>query len=322
VHDVLALLGPTRTSSIASLSGVVDRRTVSRWLSGGRLVRIHPGWVTVPDLADDWTVRAHAATGYTGGALSHMSALAVHGLVENEVTRLDVTVPSASRIRTSRWLRVHRSGNHFAITRARGLPATTIARSLVDTWGDAHRARALRGFDAVAREAVLRATRERRVSAVDVGAELRLRPELPGRAALAGLLGLIDAGVQSELEVFGVLHVLDVPGLPSCRLQHRVLLADGPVLLDAAWPEVKLAVELDGAAFHGSQEARERDLARDAALAALGWLVLRFSYRRVTRNPGACRGQIAAAYRSRLTVVPGQDIPRTRMSGTGTTVAP
>ena len=31
-----------------------------------------------------------------------------------------------------------------------------------------------------------------------------------------------------------------------------------------------MAVELDGAAFHGSREARERDLRRDTALAALG----------------------------------------------------
>jgi very-short-patch-repair endonuclease len=199
---------------------VVAPRTVTRWVAAGQLVRLHPGWVTVPDLADDRTVRAHAATGYAGGPLSHMSALAVHGVVADEVTRLDVTVPSASKVRTSRWLRVHRSR------------------------------------------------------------------------------------------------------VPPARRQHRVLLPDGPVLLDAAWPEVELAIELDGAAFHGSQEARERDLRRDAALAALGWLVIRFSYRRVTRDPAACRAQIAAADRSRLSVVPGPDIAPAGMSGSGTTVTP
>ncbi|TFV79503.1 DUF559 domain-containing protein [Blastococcus sp. CT_GayMR19] len=274
-----------------------------------------------PGLADDWTVRAHAATGYAGGPLSHMSALAVHGVVDNEVTRLNVTVASPSRVRTSRWLRVHRSRNPFVVVRARGLPATTIARSLVDTWGDAHRSRAMRGFDAVAREAFLRATRERRVRVVELHAELEMRPELPGRAALVELLGLIGSGAQSELEIFAVRHVLAVPGLPPARQQHRVLLPDGPVFLDAAWPEVKLAIELDGAAFHGSQEARERDLRRDAALAAMGWLVIRFSYRRVTRDPTACRAQIAAAYRSRLSDVAMPDISPPGMSGAGTTVA-
>ena len=113
---------------------------------------------------------------------------------------------------------------------------------------------------------------------------------------LAAALG--DAGIAVDL------HVLAVPGSPACEQQYRLQLPGGPVRLDAAWPEVKLAVELDGAAFHGSREARERDLRRDAALAALGWVVLRFSYRRLMREPDACRAEILAAYRNRMSVVP------------------
>ena len=304
MHDLLALLGPAGSASVSALSAAASSRSVERWIASGRLVPLHPGWVTVPDLADDWTVRAHAATSYTGGPLSHMSALAVHGVVDQEVTRLNVTVREHRRVRTSRWLRVHRSRTPFEVVEARGLPATTVARSLLDTWGDAHRSRAMRGFGAVAREAVLRATRERRVVAEELSGELALRPELPGRAALLELLGLVAGGCQSELEIFGVQNVLAVAGLPPCRQQHAVMLPFGRVFLDAAWPEVKLAVELDGAAFHGSQEARERDIRRDAALAAQGWLVLRFSYRRLTRHPAACRAEIEAAYRRRLSVVP------------------
>jgi predicted transcriptional regulator of viral defense system len=162
MHDLAALLGPTRTSSSAALSAVVNPRTIARWLTSGRLVRLHPGWVTVPEFADDWTVRAHAATGYAGGLLSHMSALAVHRMVDTEVTRLNVTVSDQRRVRTSRWLRIHRSRIPFEVVNARALPATTVARSLIDTWADAHRARAKHGFDGVVRAAVLRATRERR----------------------------------------------------------------------------------------------------------------------------------------------------------------
>jgi hypothetical protein len=133
--------------------------------------------------------------------------------------------------------------------------------------------------------------------------QLDLRPELPGRSALVELLELIAGGCESELEIFGVRHVLAIPGIPRCEQQYRLVLPVRPVRLDAAWPEVTLAVELDGAAFHGSQEARERDLRRDAALAALGWVVLRFSYRRLRREPEACRAEILAAYRRRLGVV-------------------
>lgn len=231
-----------------------------------------------------------------------MSALAVHGL-SHEVTRLSVTVPPEHRVRTSRWLRVHRSRRPCGVVTARGLPATTIARALVDTWGDAHRHRAMRGYGDVARDALLRAVRERRVPVHELAGEWNARPELPGRAALGELIGLVDRGAHSVLELAAVRDLRSVPGLPPCRHQHRVLLPDGPVHLDAAWPEVKLAVELDGAAFHGGHEARERDLGRDAALAALGWLVLRFGYRRVTREPAACQAQLAAVYRQRLGVV-------------------
>lgn len=289
------------TAALAATTGV---RSVGRWISTGRLVRLHPGWVTLPELADDWTVRAHAATTYAGGALSHMSALAVHRVVDTEVTRLDVTVTPDRRARTSRWVRVHRSRIPFRVVQARGLPATTVARALVDTWGDAHRHRALRGFDGVAREALLRATRERRVTPSDLLGELATRPELPGRAALQELARLAARGAHSALEVAAVRRVLDLAGLPPYEQQFRVVLPGGAVALDAAWPEVKLAVELDGTAFHSSPEARERDMRRDAALAALGWLVLRFSHRQITRDPGWCRAQIVAAYRRRLSVVP------------------
>jgi predicted transcriptional regulator of viral defense system len=121
VHDLPALLGPTRTASTASLAATVGARSIGRWIASGRLIRLHPGWVTLPQAADDWTVRAHAATGHAGGPLSHISALVVHGLVDDQVTRLHVTVPTERRVRSSRWLRVHRS-------------RTAVGRSASATW--------------------------------------------------------------------------------------------------------------------------------------------------------------------------------------------
>jgi hypothetical protein len=265
-------------------------------------------------------VRAHAATGYTGGLLSHMSALAVHRVVDNEVTRLDLTVPAASRIRSTRWMRVHRSSRPTVQVVARGLPATGVARSLVDTWGEAHGARALRGFDSVARNAVLRATRERLVTATELETELLAVPRLPGRAALVDLLGQVRMGAQSHLEILGVRALLATPGLPRPAQQYRVVLPDGPVHLDAAWPEVRLAVEFDGAAFHTDPVARQRDLRRDAALAALGWVVLRFTYEDVTARARQCALQILAVYRQRQVDVLQAGVPRGRTPASGTSI--
>jgi very-short-patch-repair endonuclease len=82
--------------------------------------------------------------------------------------------------------------------------------------------------------------------------------------------------------------------MPPFVKQLRVRLPSGVVYLDAAVPALEVVVELDGAAFHGSAADRERDTRRDVALAALGWVVLRFSHRRLTTDPEGCRREILA----------------------------
>lgn len=94
-----------------------------------------------------------------------------------------------------------------------------------------------------------------------------------------------------------------MPTLPSPLLQYRVELPGGPVRLDAAWPELRIAVEFDGPRSTAGCH-RERDLRRDSALAATSWVVLRFGYQDVTRRPERCRARIAATYRHRLSVAP------------------
>ncbi len=157
------------------------------------------------------------------------------------------------------------------------------------------------------RGAVIGALRDRRVAPAEVRAEVLRRGALPGRRDLVQLLGLVEQGCQSELEIWGVRHVLREPGMPRFEHQHRVVLPSGrSVYLDAAVPRLRVAVEIDGAAFHGSPEARERDIRRDVALAALGWVVLRFSHRRLTREPEACREEILRVCRTRAAVLIGR----------------
>lgn len=77
----------------------------------------------------------------------------------------------------------------------------------------------------------------------------------------------------------------------------------GTIYLDRYFEEERLAVELDGAAFHGSPGQRERDIRRDAALAAIGIQVIRFSHQRLFADPEGVRRellQILAARRRQL----------------------
>jgi very-short-patch-repair endonuclease len=55
--------------------------------------------------------------------------------------------------------------------------------------------------------------------------------------------------------------------------------------LDFCWPDHRLVVEVDGYRVHGHRTAFERDRARDAALVAAGYRVIRLTWRQLTEQP-------------------------------------
>jgi hypothetical protein len=151
---------------------------------------------------------------------------------------------------------LHRSpGVDAERRRVDSMSVTTVERSVVDTWA---RPAPLRRPDV--RAAAITAVRRRMCAARDLRFELDRQPRLAGRAELARLVDLLAAGCQSELEIWGCLQVLRAPGMPPFVQQRRVAVGGEVFLLDAAYDEVKLAVEMDGAAWHGSKARRERDI--------------------------------------------------------------
>lgn len=139
------------------------------------------------------------------------------------------------------------------------------------------------------REPVICAIQSRRTTPARLRAEAATLPRLPGRRALLDLVGVLDIGCASELEIWGHLHVFTGPDFAHLRRQLAVHIGRRTVYLDLADEATMVAIELDGAAYHDDTLARERDRRRDALLATLGWLTLRFSSRRLRREPGAAR---------------------------------
>ena len=178
--------------------------------------------------------------------------------------------------------------------RVGSFPVTSVERSLVDAWGSAD------GVDrAVLRAAVITAVRERMCTTQALVAELAVRPRLPGRRELRELVDLLAAGCRSELEIWGCLAVLRGPGMPAFTQQRVLRVGTGTFHLDAAYDDALLAVEMDGAAWHGSRPQRERDIRRDALVATVGWQTLRFGYRRLTAEPEVCQAEIRAVHETR-----------------------
>lgn len=96
-------------------------------------------------------------------------------------------------------------------------------------------------------------------------------------------------------------HCCDGAAAESERALHRILrgaglggwqpnfsvVANGCVVavLDVAFVSARLAIEVDGWAFHSDVDRFQRDRHRQNALHALGWTVLRFTWADLTTRP-------------------------------------
>ncbi|SDY70049.1 Protein of unknown function [Modestobacter sp. DSM 44400] len=281
----------TRQQLLARLPVAILDSHVSR----ERLQRVYPHVYAprvTPVVGD---LRLRAALICVGGTavLSHVTALQVWG-VRTHSGPVHVTIGAARRRAGAPGLVVHRRQRFPVDERSvRGLPVTSLARSIVDAWPQLPISER--------RPLAIDVVREGKTTASHLRDALAERPNVGGHCALAQTVDLIADGCQSELEVMGVLSVFRHPSLPRSVGQFRVRLGDGrTVLLDRAFPEAKLAIELDGARFHTHPDDRRRDLSKDAALAALGWVVLRFTYADVLRDPDGVRAKVLAVYRARV----------------------
>jgi very-short-patch-repair endonuclease len=115
-------------------------------------------------------------------------------------------------------------------------------------------------------------------------------------AEVAQVLALADAHAESPMESRARM-ALHLGGLPAPVVQHPVIARGTRYYLDLAYPEVRLAIEYDGAE-HRTQRRARRDLVREAALTAAGWHIVRFDADVVLFRPDrlveAVRAELAA----------------------------
>lgn len=298
--DLAALLGPSGVRPLRDVVTQVDASSVTRWLACGRLLRPLPGVLATPEAMGTWRGRATAAVTWSGGTLSGRTALTLWDLTGHPGARLHLAVGRRRNVPpVPDWLLPHRVDVPGRCVRD-GLPVTPVAAALLETWGHAHGRSAVSGDLPVARAAVIGAVRRRQVPLAALQREVGRHPLLPGRRGLVELVDLIAGGCQSEFEIWGLRHLLDVPGLPPVQQQFALETRIGTIRLDAAWKRARLGVELDGAQYHRGPDQREYDLRRDAAALAEGWVTLRVSHRRAHAEPDVCRAEIAATHAARL----------------------
>jgi very-short-patch-repair endonuclease len=200
--------------------------------------------------------------------------------------------------RQSRTPGVHRLQSLTAIdvTRHANLPITTISRTLADLGG------------AVSPTAVERATewalRNRLVGLAELE-QVSQRLAKSGGHGLAKVLAQrpeASPPTESDAETLFV-QLVRRGGYPDPIRQYAVLLRGRRYRLDFAWPELRLAVEIDGAGVHGP-DALSADLRRQNRIILDGWLILRFTWDELVRGWREVEEDLRAAWRLRGAFVP------------------
>ncbi len=300
-------MNPVLRTLVHARGGMVTRRdateVVPHWVldrasASGTLRRVLPGVYVEATRPVTAALQRRAALAWLdgSGALSHTTALGVWGLHDPPAGEtVHVTVPREVRLRSRPGVTVHRRVDFrpqspYALVR-QGVPVTPVERSLVEAWP------LLPAADR--RAPVIRAVNDRMTTPERVRTATAVAPKLPGRNGLLRLLDLLAAGCRSPLEIWGHEHVFTGPGMPGFRRQVRIRLGGRSVYLDVYAEREMVNVELDGASVHADRRQREVDLRRDAQLAAMGILVVRFTHRRLVTETDAVRREVLAILASR-----------------------
>jgi hypothetical protein len=268
------------------IDGGIARSTIATWVRAGRLVRTQPGVYRVAGAPVTWHQQALAAVlaAGPGAAASHRTAAALWGLLPPTV--IEVVVPRG-RTPTIRGAIVHQARDPIASNRRSGIPVTTPMRTILDLGAV---------VPAAVVETVLDAAEVARLCSIAAVEWERASVARPGRRGCGVLKEVLDRRALLETPPDGMLEprfarLCRAAGLPEPVFQHAV----GRYAIDFAYPELQLAIEVDGYGPHAGARAFQRDRTRQNRLVGLGWTVLRFTWADVVKRPEYVARTIAAA---------------------------
>ncbi|MCW2526849.1 MAG: hypothetical protein JWM76_1709 [Pseudonocardiales bacterium] len=202
--------------------------------------------------------------------LSHISAAVEWELPVTSDGRIHITRPDRRRFTRAPGLRVHR--NQLlpdSVTTRHRLTITTRSETLLDClgWLPLPAARTL----------LDRAIQQKWLAAPAMERRLENQPGRWGNRQLKRLHSQLLPGAEAESErrIQRILHRAGITGWIS----NLTVTFDGSRFrIDIAFPELKIAIEVEGWAFHRTKERRDRDVAKLNALARHGWKLIVFTY--------------------------------------------
>lgn len=248
-----------------------------------QVVAIIPGLYVGAEHQESLYSRASAATLWMGGssALVGAGAAAAWGVLDIEPAVLTVSGAYGAKPTRTTWLSVRRLPMPVPQDLWSRCPVATPAFTVITCFEELGAK--------LATASVYRAIQQGLASVDEIAAASEQIPRLRGRRELDRTLAAAASGCESHLEAMGLWHVFRGPGFEGLIRQHRIIALGRPYRLDTFDPATRTDFELDGSRYHGGADHIERDRRRDASLAALGVLTVRFSFRDITERPDWCR---------------------------------
>lgn len=271
------------------LAAGIQSGAVDRMLANGRLLQAHRGVYSVGHSTTQPLGRETAALLAVGpqAVLSHRSAAVAWGLAPTRPDSIPVEVLVPRRhVRRRHGIIAHRTTRLDAneVRIHQGLPVTSPARTCLDIAADVTLRELERAVDEALVRRIVRLQQLR--DAVDRDS---------GRRGGPILTALIDhrktstiSRSQAEERMLGLIRAAN---FPQAEMNVRV----NGYEVDFLWRPQRLIVEIDGYAYHSSRSAFERDRAKDAALAAAGFLVIRITWLQMEHEPYVVVAHLAQA---------------------------
>lgn len=260
----------------------LHRNAIRRAIATGRWRRARAGVYAASDVAPSREQRVLSGILAVGGdaVASHGAAAWVHGLLGFREPTNDVTTSTPRR---ASGVRVHRTDlEDRDRERVRGIPVTRVGRTIVD----------LASILDVARlEAVLDDALRRKLVRVALLQRLVDERGTRGRRG-AGVLARLLAErrgdyvpTESRLEALFV-ELIAGAGLREPERQLELRDEEGRIFAEAdfAYEKERIAIWLDGIAYHGDPAIMRKDLDQSQEAIRMGWRVLRLTWEMVTKR--------------------------------------
>ncbi len=263
----------------------LSQDTVDRRVRTGRWRRCSRGVYFADDrpFTDAARIRAEVWSYGPHATASGMAAAWWHRLVVAAPDHIQVTVPMRQGGRSRLWSSVRRRDLAATdVVLRRGLRVTAIPLTVLE-------AAVAEGGMAVMDSALQRGV------GLDQLHRAHLRNARRHGATRAGtLLRAAADGARSEAERL-LIRLLRAAAITGWRANHPV----GGYLVDIAFPAQRVAIEVDGWAFHSDRSVFARDRRRQNAIALGGWQVLRFTWQDLTEQPQRVLAEIRRAVAER-----------------------